>query len=143
MPPRRDKVESRSGLQRDQILTEAFFEISFTGEFIRLSFTRSFTITPHTAHELLASLAAQCSAHACTKVLVEGLSPAGGLSTEELYNLGVALSRAVPGIRVAVFLEGQARSTDREFFKDVATNRGANVRYFSTAAAGAEWLAAL
>jgi hypothetical protein len=121
-------------------LTEAFYEYTFTGEFVRLSFTKTFAVTPHNARELLASLAAQCSAHSCTKVLVEGLSPSGGLSTEELYNLGVALSRAVPGIRVAVFLEGDSRISDREFFRDVATNRGANVRYFASVAASTEWL---
>jgi hypothetical protein len=124
-------------------LTAAFYEYTFTGEFVRLSFTNPFAITPHTAHELLTSLAAKCSAHACTKVLVAGLSPSGGLSTEELYNLGVALSKAVPGIRVAVFLEGEPRNTDREFFRDVATNRGANVRYFASVAAGTEWLGSL
>jgi hypothetical protein len=121
-------------------LTEDFFEYTFTGDFVRLSFSKPFTITPHTAQELLTTLAAQCSAHSCAKVLVEGLAPTGGLSTEELYSLGVALSRAVPGVRVAVFLEGDGRDTDREFFKDVATNRGANVRYFASVDEAKNWL---
>jgi hypothetical protein len=121
-------------------LTDAFFECTFTGEFVRLSLSKPFTINPHSAHELLAKLAAECSAHSCAKVLVEGLSPEGGLSTEELYNLGVALSKAVPGVRVAVFLQGDKRTPDREFFKDVATNRGANVRYFDSIEDSTTWL---
>ena len=122
-------------------MTEDFCEYTFTGDFIRLSFSKPFTITPNTARELLAALAAQCSAHSCVKVLVEGLAPGGGLSTEELYSLGVALSQALPGVRAAVFLEGDARVTDREFFKDVAANRGANVRYFASVDAAKGWLA--
>ena len=78
--------------------------------------------------------------HSCTRVLVEGLAPTGGLSTEELYSLGVALSRTVPGVRVAVFLEGSGRDTDREFFRDVAANRGANVRYFASVDEARNWL---
>jgi hypothetical protein len=124
-------------------LTDDFFECTFTGDFVRLSFSKPFTITPQTARDLLAKLAAVCSANSCAKVLVVGLSPSGGLSTEELYNLGVALSRAVPGVRVAVFLEWDARVTDREFFKNVATNRGANVRYFASDDEARNWLSSI
>jgi len=124
-------------------LTDDFYACTFTGDFVRLSFSKPFTITPQVALELLAKLAAVCSANSSARVLVEGLSPAGGLSTEELYNLGVALSRAVPGVRVAVFLEGSARVTDREFFKNVATNRGANVRYFASVDEARSWLGSI
>jgi hypothetical protein len=123
-----------------RFLKENFFEYAFTGDFVRLSFSRPFAITAQTAQELLTTLAAQCSAHSCARVLVEGLAPTGGLTTEELYSLGVALSRTVPGVRVAVFLEGDARDTDRQFFKDVATNRGANVRYFASVDEAKNWL---
>jgi hypothetical protein len=121
-------------------LTEDFFEYTFTGDFVRLTFSKPFAITPQAAQELLTTLAAQCSAHSCAKVLVEGLAPTGGLTTEELYSLGVSVSRALPGVRVAISLEGDGRDTERQFFKDVATNRGANVRYFASVDEATNWL---
>lgn len=121
-------------------MTEDFFEYTFTGDFVRLTFSKPFAITPQAAQELLTTLAAQCSAHSCAKVLVEGLAPTGGLTTEELYSLGVSVSRALPGVRVAISLEGDGRDTERQFFKDVATNRGANVRYFASVDEATNWL---
>src|SRR4051794_1296390 len=100
------------------------FTTEFCGEYIYVRHAEGFEINSQSAKKLWLTLADECKAHNCRRVLREGAPSGRNMTWLEVYNSAVQAAKLVPGIRVAYCFENYAEDELTRFFKIVTSNRG-------------------
>ncbi len=99
--------------------------------------------TPETVRRYLFEIYTICARQNCSTVLIEENLEGAGLGLVEIYKIVSEGSqrKSMPVRRVAyVDLNPEHSSANMDFAKDVAVNRGLDVRVFATVAEAEGWL---
>jgi len=113
--------------------------ITFRDEYIHISHPDNFVILPEAIEGLWQNLAEACKAFGCNRVLNEGSVDLSRLRDFDTYNAGTQAG-LIRGLRMACLFPNYVPDEQSEFFKMVASNRGAKVEFFNDRAEALEWL---
>jgi hypothetical protein len=116
------------------------FTTEFCGEYISVRHAEGFEITSKSAKKVWLTLADECKAHNCRRVLREGAPSGRNMTWLEVYNSAVQAAKLVPGIRVAYCFENYTEDELTRFFKIVTSNRGVEIEFFSDRREALRWL---
>lgn len=118
----------------------AGFKLEFRNSYIHLQHDPGYEITPENLKELFSQLTEACKKYKCKHVLSEGKISVRKMKAINAYESGEQFSNSIFGLAMACVFDGYTTDNITEFFKTVATNRGARVEFFSTRAEALTWL---
>jgi hypothetical protein len=118
------------------------FTIEFRLTYLHIQNAPDYEITPESANRRWTALASACATFNCKRVLWEGKVAARRLTVPEVYNSAKQLADIAPGLKLACCLEGHTPDELSEFYKSVASNRGAQIQFFSNREDALKWLGA-
>jgi len=119
---------------------EKGFTVTTHEGYIHVLYRPHFEITRESINATCDRLEDICVREECGRVLLEALSPRRMLDTTDVFESGTRFARIAPGVMVAVLFYDYKTDELSEFFKTVAHNRGARVKYFSEKEKALEWL---
>ncbi|MEP6902807.1 MAG: hypothetical protein ABJA66_13730 [Actinomycetota bacterium] len=96
-------------------------------------------ILPEDLEGLWLNLAEACKTYDCNRVLNEGNLDLSKLRAFDSYNAG-SQAGEISGLRMACFFPNYQHDEKFEFFKAVAANRGAKIKFFTDKAEALKWL---
>lgn len=114
--------------------------IEFRGDHVLVLHPRDYELTPDTARKVWQGIGAACAEHSCTKVLAQGFISRRRLTLTDAFHSGLAAAQEIPGLQLALCLEGHVADDMTEFFQKVASNRGVRIEVFTNVEAAREWL---
>jgi hypothetical protein len=116
------------------------FTIELRDSYIHIQNAPDYEITPEGTEKMWMALAAACQKHNCLRALAEGRIASREMSMKKAFESGEYIAKTIPGLKFACCLEGYTADIVTDFFKLVATNRGAEVEFFSDRAEALRWL---
>lgn len=114
-------------------------EIIFRGEYLHITHPDNFVLLPEELNKLWQNLAAACKIHDCRRVLNEGNLDFSKIRAYDAYNSG-SQAGEIRGLRMACLFPNYEPDEQSEFFKTVASNRGATIELFTDRAEALKWL---
>lgn len=119
---------------------ETGFLLRFVNDHIHIVHPPGFTFRSESIDEVWGTIGSACKKYSCFKVLVEVRKFDRELDTAAAFDSGVAASKIVKGLKIALCFPGYEPDDISEFFKTVAYNRGTLVEFFQDADEAREWL---
>ncbi|MGD0277724.1 MAG: hypothetical protein ABSC11_00300 [Smithella sp.] len=116
------------------------FSLDFKGEYIHIMHPPDYEITPESQGKLWTELSLACKKYNCVKVLTEGSSHKREMGSMDVFYSGVQVSKAIPGLVLAICIYEYVPDKMTTFFMNVAHNRGAYIEYFQDKRKALEWL---
>jgi hypothetical protein len=116
------------------------FTLDFRGTYIHVQHVPGFIISPEGMNRLYLALAKACKHFKCNRVFAEGAAVSRQMNMAGAFDSGAQITEYIAGISLACFLEGYKTDELTEFFKTVASNRGARVEFFSDREEAFHWL---
>lgn len=112
---------------------------SFQDGYVLVQEPPDYVVDRHQIGDKLKAIAEYCAKVGSYKVMSVGPSATIRLSTLEIYQAGVYLAQLSLKLAV-VFDEHDLSPRDVEFVKDVASNRGAEIGFFTNQSDALQWL---
>ena len=119
---------------------EKGFTVTTHEGYIHVLYRPHFEITLESIGATCDRLEDICGKRECSRILLEAPSPKRKMDTTAVFESGTRLARIAPGLMVAMLFYNYKTDELSEFFKTVAHNRGARVKYFSEKEKALEWL---
>lgn len=113
--------------------------ISFHDGYLHITHPDKFVLLSDDLDLLWQNLFKACRAYKCNRVLNEGDVDLSKLRAFDSYSAGTKAGE-IEGLRMAVLFHGYEPDERAEFFKTVASNRGAKVEFFADRPAALLWL---
>ncbi|HEY8562858.1 MAG TPA: hypothetical protein VIL74_20945 [Pyrinomonadaceae bacterium] len=113
--------------------------ITYRNGYIHILNPDNFVITPDKIEGLWENLTEACTKYDCNRVLNEGSVDLSKLRAYDSYHSG-AQAGEIQGLRMAFLFHGYTPDERADFFKTVASNRGAKIEFFSDRRAALRWL---
>ncbi|MFH1024850.1 MAG: hypothetical protein V1809_15830 [Planctomycetota bacterium] len=108
---------------------------------LRVENADDFEIIPEGVLRQHRDIIAACREHGVNRVLVRGKGAVRRLRSFDAFKNAESLSTAsVPGLKLAIFLEGHVPDGLTDFFVNASSNRGVPVAFFPDEAAARKWL---
>lgn len=117
------------------------FNIEHRGDHIHVQIGKDAPVDDHWKTEYWSRLQAACEEHDTRRVLVEGFSPKGKFTSEEVIEAGQRTA-TVPHLWLAFCLEDWEPTEQSELYEVVAASRGVRVKFFSDHDHALHWLRA-
>jgi len=117
-----------------------FFSLEFNGKYIHIVHPPDYEISPESNEKLWKELAEACRKYDCLKVLAEGPSQKRRITSLDAFKSGSQASESIPGLTMAICIDGYVTDETTEFFTNVAYNRGADIEFFNDKDKALEWL---
>ncbi|MBS1792465.1 MAG: hypothetical protein JSS81_01355 [Acidobacteria bacterium] len=114
-------------------------EIELCDGYLHITHPEGFIVSAEALEPLWANLADACRRHRCKKVLNEGRLDFSRLRTYDSYQSG-SYAGEIRGLQMACLFYGFIPMDKAEFFKTVASNRGARIDFFEDRASALKWL---
>jgi hypothetical protein len=114
------------------------FSLEFNGKYIHIIHASDYEITPESNDKLWAELSLACQKYNCRKVLAEGHNQKRDLGSMEAFQSQA--SQSIPGLSLAICLQGYAPDETTKFFMNVAYNRGVRIEFFNDKKKALTWL---
>lgn len=119
---------------------ETGFTLKFLNDHIHITHPPGFVFSPASIGEVWGLVERACKQYDCRRVLIEAREFKRDLDTATAFDSGIAASRIVPGLKVALCFPGYRPDDVSAFFKTVALNRGTLIEFFEDADEAREWL---
>jgi hypothetical protein len=116
------------------------YTIESRGDYILVTTGDDFEIAPEVMSKFWPDLAAACVKHGCHRVLIEGGVVRRRMAAIHAFRSGSDAARHIPGLSLAMYIHGYVPDDLTALFKNVASNRGARIEFFSDRAEGLRWL---
>ena len=113
--------------------------ITFHDGYLHIMHPDKFVILSKDIEALWQNLFEACRNYRCNRVLNVGQVDLSQLRAFDSYSAGTQAGE-IQGLRMACLFHGYEPDERAEFFKTVASNRGAKVDFFTDRAAALEWL---
>jgi hypothetical protein len=113
--------------------------ITFHDGYLHITHPENFVVLSEEIEGLWQNLAEACRAFGCNRVLNEGNVDLSKLKSYDTYIAG-SQAGGIRGLRMACLFYGFEPDEQSEFFKTVASNRGAKVEFFRDRAEALKWL---
>lgn len=115
------------------------FHIEHRGDHVHVEIGPDAHVDEHWQTEYWAQLQAACKEHDTCRVLVEGYSPKGERTSEEVIEAGQRTAK-VPHLWLAFCLEDWEATAQSELYEAVAASRGVRVKFFNDSEHALNWL---
>ena len=116
------------------------FTIELRQGYVHVQLEPEFEVTRESMAYLSSSLIAFCKEHNSRQVLSEGVRPKRQMSTHDVFQTGVDVSKGLIGVQVACYWEGYQPDELTDLFKSVAHNRGVTFEFFTNRVEALQWL---
>ncbi len=113
--------------------------ITFHDGYLHIMHPDNFVLLSKDLEGLWQNLFKACRAHECNRVLNEGRVDLSRLRAFDSYSAGTQAGE-IQGLRMAILFASYEPDERAEFFKTVASNRGAKVEFFDDRAEALKWL---
>lgn len=115
-------------------------ESEFCGDYIYVSYTPGFVISPESAEEVWQEVSKLCADYDCRRILIDASRPEQRLDTMTAFETGRQLAEGSSGLTIAMCFRDFDCDDPSLFFKTVAQNRGVNVEFFTNLDDAQRWL---